>query len=85
MRLLSWLRLIGAVGARPWLWPTAIVQLFRLARRGWWRRPPFLPVPDRDYLRFRLETMYGGDLRGWDRVEARHLLEYLRWCRAFPR
>ena len=27
--------------------------------RGWWRRPPFLPVPTARYLAFRLETAYG--------------------------
>ena len=32
----------------------------RLARPGWWRRPPFLPLPAPDYLRFRMETAYGG-------------------------
>ncbi|HZP29416.1 MAG TPA: hypothetical protein VFC99_10725 [Acidimicrobiia bacterium] len=45
--------------AHPELWPTALRQAARLAPAGWWRRPPFLPLPDREYLRFRLETQYG--------------------------
>jgi hypothetical protein len=51
-----------------------------LARPGWWRRPPFLPVPDPDYLRFRLETAYGGTGEG--PFEPADLVAYLRWCRA---
>jgi hypothetical protein len=66
--------------ARPGLWPTALAQAFRLARRGWWRRPPFLPLPDRDYLRFRWETAYGAD----GRPEPDDLVAYLRWCKEFP-
>jgi hypothetical protein len=66
--------------ARPGLWPTAAVQAFRLARRGWWRRPPFLPLPDAGYLRFRWETAYGAD----GRPELDDLVAYLRWCKEFP-
>ena len=45
--------------SRPSLWPTAVRQWWRLAPSRWWRRPPFLPVPTREYLRFRLVTQYG--------------------------
>ncbi len=38
---------------------------------------PFLPVPDRAYVRFRMETAYGA--RGTPRVE--DLVTYLEWCR----
>lgn len=44
---------------RPRLWATAIRQVFVLAPTGWWRKKPYLPVPDSDYLAFRLQTMYG--------------------------
>ena len=50
---------IRAVAARPRLWPAALRQVRALAPRGWWRRPPFLPVPDRDWTAFRLTTAYG--------------------------
>ena len=73
------LRAVLAVAARPTLWAIAVVQVFRLARRGWWRRPPFLPVPDREYLRFRLETQYGDPDHV---VEPEDIVAYLRWCRA---
>jgi hypothetical protein len=66
--------------ARPTLWPTALRQGLRVARRGWWRRPPFLPLPDREYLRFRLETQYGDTAPDPD-----DLVTYLEWCRAQER
>ena len=72
-----WFRAACAVLARPWLWWTALRQLVRMTPPGWWRRPPFLPVPDRAYLRFRLETAYGP--RGT--LEPADLVEYLAWVR----
>jgi hypothetical protein len=76
------LRSAAAVAGEPALWPTAVRQLARLAVHGWWRRPPFLPLPDRDYLAFRLQTMYGDTAAG---PEADDLLTWLRWCRQFDR
>lgn len=73
-----------AVAVRPRLWPVAVVQVFRLARRGWWRRPPFLPLPDPEYLRFRIQTAYGGSAPALARVGVDDVLTYLRWCRRFP-
>lgn len=69
-----------AVLARPWLWWTAVRQLLLLARPGWWRRAPFLPVPDREYLRFRLVTQYGDPSRV---PVPRDVVGYLRWCRSY--
>ena len=65
--------------AHPTLWSTALRMWARTTPADWWRRPPFLPVPDRGYVRFRLETAYG-------RVTppaAHDLLAYLRWCREY--
>ena len=70
-----------AVLRRPSLWGTALVQLFRLAPTGWWHRRPFLPIPDPDYLRFRMETAYG---RGDHAPEPVDVITYLRWCKAWP-
>lgn len=77
---------VGAVVVRPVLWPTAAVQVWRLARRGWWRRPPFLPLPTREYLDMRLVTQYGGtpeEARA--AVRAGDVVDYLRWCRQWNR
>lgn len=65
----------------PGLWPTALRQAVRMAAPGWWRRPPFLPLPDEAYLRFRLQTAYGSG----GVPEAGDVVAYLRWCRDFPR
>jgi hypothetical protein len=73
-------RSVAAVVVRPSLWGVALVQLVRLAPTGWWRRPPFLPVPDRDYLRFRMQTQYGDADHA---AEPQDLVTYLRWCRHF--
>ncbi len=42
---MTWFRVAGAVAARPALWPSAVRAMRRTAAPGWWRRPPFLPVP----------------------------------------
>ncbi len=71
-----WVASAARVAARPALWPVALRQARRIARPGWGRRPPFLPLPDRAYLRYRLETQYGpGGVPRPDDV-----VEYLRWC-----
>ena len=43
---LAWRRVAGAVLARPGLWLTALGQVLRLARPGWWHRWPPVPAPD---------------------------------------
>jgi len=68
---------------RPDLWRTAMRQARRMAPNGWWRRAPFLPVPDRDWLRFRLEAQYGGD--GTGPVEEADVVHWLEWVRAYDR
>jgi hypothetical protein len=74
-------RAIVALACRPSLWATAVRQLFVLAPNGWWRSPPFLPIPDRAYLRFRLQTMYGDPEHA---PEPGDLVTYLHWCRSWP-
>lgn len=71
--------MLVAIVVRPWLWWTALRQLGRIVRRGWWRRRPFLPIPDRDYLRFRWETQYGTGAR--PATVAADVVTYLEWCR----
>ena len=66
----------------PSLWLTAVRQALRLAPPGWWRRAPFLPLPAPEYLRFRMETAYGGS--GDQLPEPDDLVTYLRWCRNWP-
>lgn len=75
-----YLALVAAILRHPSLWPTALRQAGRLAPTGWWRKRPFLPLPDERYLAFRLQTMYGADL---SRADPRDVITYLRWCREF--
>ncbi len=78
---------LRAVGPHPGLWFASAGALRRMARSGWWHRPPFLPLPGDSYWRFRLVTAYGGD--GGDesgRLTPRDVLAYVRWCqRSRPR
>lgn len=67
----------------PGIWGIALRQVRVLAAPGWWRRAPFLPLPAPDYLRFRMETAYGG--AGDQAPDAGDLVTYLRWCRDLPR
>jgi hypothetical protein len=87
----SWNAVVAAVGMHPGLWATAAAQVLRLSPVGWWRRPPFLPLPDPAYVRFRIATQYGGGAgaptgpdggTGAGGVPAPgDVVEYLRWCR----
>ena len=76
---------LPAVLAHPSVWWAGVSALLRLARRGWWRRPPFLPVPGEAYWDFRLVTAFGGT--GQDAVlKGEDVVAYLQWCRrARPR
>ena len=72
------MRMLVALAQKPRLWSTALRQVLRLAPSGWWHRWPPLPLPDRDYLRFRLQTMYGGQGRS---PNAADVVSYLSWCK----
>jgi hypothetical protein len=70
---------LRAVVPHPGLWWASAGALRRLARRGWWHRAPFLPLPGEDYWRFRLETAYGGD-GGARELSRADVVAYVRWC-----
>jgi hypothetical protein len=78
----TWSRLIRELMGRAVLNPRLAIDLLRTAwafrRREWWRTAPFLPVPDRDYIRWRMYTAYGDD----DAVPpARDVIGFARWRR----
>ncbi len=62
--------------------PRLAVDLARLAwsfrARGWWRRPPFLPLPPAAYVRWRMFTVYG-DERAVPPIE--DVIRFARWRR----
>ena len=74
-----WVQAARALVRHPSLWGVAATQALRLAPSGWWRRSPFLPLPDPAYLQFRLETQYGSS----HEPEPADVVTYLHWCRTF--
>ena len=76
-----WWPAVVAVLRHPSLWAVAVTQVLRLAVPGWWRRPPFLPLPDPAYLRFRMSTAYGDPNRA---PEPEDVVTYLHWCKSWP-
>jgi hypothetical protein len=61
----SWSALTLRLAGRAALNPRLALDLVRTAwafrRRSWWRTPPWLPLPDREYLRWRMYTAYGDE------------------------
>jgi len=73
---------LGALARRPSLAGEALLIWIHLIPRAWWRRAPFLPLPDRRWLEFRLETAYGDHSDGPDTTA---LVDVITWSRAFRR
>ena len=79
----AWSRLVLTLVARGIVNPRTGLDLLRVAwrfrRRGWWAHAPFLPVPARAYLRWRMYTAYG-DADAVPRAD--EIVRYARWaCR----
>lgn len=78
----SWLQLSFALVPRALLSPplaiALLAALWAFRRRGWWRRFPFLPLPDRTYLRWRMYTAYGDETTV---PPARDVIRFVRWRR----
>jgi hypothetical protein len=54
-----------------------LVVFWRFRRLRWWARFPFLPVPARDYVRWRMYTAYGDH----DAVPPlEDIVRYARWA-----
>src|SRR5690625_7344393 len=66
---------------------TAILLLragWKFRARGWWRRPPFLPLPPPEYIEWRLHTAYGEGERGPDPAELERYLRWVLWMNRPP-
>ena len=77
---MGWVRLSAALAARAVLHPALAVDLLRVAwrfrARHWYRRFPFLPLPSRQYVRWRMHTAYGDH----DAIPSAEDVErYARW------
>ncbi|MBX3131866.1 MAG: hypothetical protein KF689_00595 [Gemmatimonadaceae bacterium] len=58
-----------------------LVVAWRFRRDRWYLRFPFLPLPARDYVRWRMYTAYG-DHDAVPPVE--DVIRYARWAARFP-
>jgi hypothetical protein len=78
----SWVALLLRLGARALLSPRVALDLLRTGwafrRRRWWTQPPFLPVPDRTYLRWRMYTAYADERAV---PPADDVIRFARWRR----
>ncbi len=74
-------RLIGASLRRPSLARDLLRVGWRFRARGWYGRFPYLPLPSRPYLRWRMVTAYGSA----DVVPpAEDIIRYARWVAKQP-
>ena len=78
---MTWERLSLALALRSVMHPTLALDLVRVAwrfrAREWYRRAPFLPLPDATYLKWRMYTAYGD----FDAVPSPEEVErYVRWA-----
>ena len=82
----TWTSLTIRLAARAALDPRVAADLVTAAwafrRRDWYRRPPFLPLPPPEYLRWRMHTAYG-DEHAVPPLE--DVLRFARWRRQFFR
>ena len=78
---MSWTRLSLHLAARaaldPGLARDLLTVAWRFRDRHWLRRFPFLPLPARDYVRWRMHTAYGDA----DTIPpASDVVRYVRWA-----
>jgi hypothetical protein len=74
------LALRGLLNPRVGIDLLAMTWAFR--RREWWRTPPFLPLPDQEYLAWRLHTAYGDQHPA---PAAEDVVRFARWRREILR
>ncbi len=75
------LRLLPRALLSPRLALALLIVAWRFRRERWWAQVPFLPLPARDYVRWRMYTAYG-DHDAVPPVE--DVVRYARWAARFP-
>ena len=77
----SWTGLMATLAWRSLRDPRTASALLRVGwrfrARGWYRRFPFLPLPAREYLRWRMYTAYGDENIV---PSADDIVRYSRWA-----
>lgn len=74
--------MLGRALGRPRLLTALLGAAWRFRARNWWRRPPFLPLPPREYLEWRWRTAYGDESR---EATVEELEAYVRWANRMHR
>jgi len=78
----TWTSLTAGLVWRGILNPRLALDLLRTAwafrRRRWWAEAPFLPLPDREYLRWRMYTAYADEAAV---PPAEDVVRFARWRR----
>jgi hypothetical protein len=82
---MGWVRLSARLALRALVQPSLAADLLRVAwrfrARNWYRRAPFLPLPDRTYVAWRMHTAYG-DHHAVPPID--DVIRYARWARRMP-
>lgn len=82
---MGWPSLTFTLARRAIADPSLARDLLRVAwrfrARGWYRRPPFLPLPDKTYIAWRMHTAYGDHHAVPPAKDVEH---YARWTRTIP-
>jgi len=78
---LHW-RMARVVLANPRLLPALLGLAWVMRPDGWYRRWPFVPLPDPSYLKWRMETAYGSSDAVPPLSDVAH---YLAWSRRMRR
>lgn len=77
----AWARLTWGVARRALVSPALAADLLRVMwrfrRRRWFARPPFFPLPSREYVRWRMYTAYGDEGAV---PPVADLIRYARWA-----
>ena len=68
-------RLVARLAPHPLRALRAVRAGWRFRARDWMRKPPFLPLPPREYIDWRLHTAYGPT----GVPEPREVERYLKW------
>jgi hypothetical protein len=78
----TWAGLLTVLTLRALVWPPLALDLLSMAwiyrRRSWWTQAPFLPLPDAEYLEWRMHTAYGEER---EIPPAEDVIRYARWRR----
>lgn len=82
---MTWFRLTLTLAGRALLNPALAIDLLRVTwrfrHRHWYKRVPFLPLPSRRYMRWRMYTAYGDE----DAIPpADDVIAFARWVGKQP-